>query len=162
LRFYLLHVAQERDFGEPRGRHTNAKGEVEAFDTQRYTVPEIRRVCAVAFELARKRKNKVLSAEKANVMYTGVLWREEATKLHKESYSDVALSHMYADALAMQLLRAPKDFVVIVTDVNSHGAVALARRAARRCGRRVELHRRFRPSRLATLLVPPAAARPAP
>jgi 3-isopropylmalate dehydrogenase len=103
-------------FGEPRGRHTNARGEVEAFDTQRYTAPEIRRVCAVAFELARKRKNKVLSAEKANVMYTGVLWREEATKLHKESYSDVALSHMYADALAMQLLRSPKDFDVIVTD----------------------------------------------
>ncbi|MDP2332265.1 MAG: 3-isopropylmalate dehydrogenase, partial [Reyranella sp.] len=103
-------------FGEPRGRHTNAKGEVEAFDTQRYTAPEIRRVCAVAFDLARKRKNKVLSAEKANVMHTGVLWREEATKLHKEKYADVALSHMYADALAMQLLRSPKDFDVIVTD----------------------------------------------
>ncbi len=103
-------------FGEPRGRHTNAKGEVEAFDTQRYTVNEIRRVCAVAFELARKRQNKVLSAEKANVMHTGVLWREEATKLHKEKYSDVQLSHMYADALAMQLLRSPNQFDVIVTD----------------------------------------------
>jgi 3-isopropylmalate dehydrogenase len=103
-------------FGEPRGRHVNAAGEVEAFDTQRYTAPEIRRVCAVAFELARKRKNKVLSSEKANVMHTGVLWREEATKLHKEKYSDVQLSHMYADALAMQLLRAPKEFDVIVTD----------------------------------------------
>jgi 3-isopropylmalate dehydrogenase len=103
-------------FGEPRGRHTNAKGEVEAFDTQRYTVPEIRRVCAVAFELARKRKNKVLSAEKANVMHTGVLWREEATKLHKEKYADVKLEHMYADALAMQLLRSPNQFDVIVTD----------------------------------------------
>lgn len=103
-------------FGEPRGRHVNAAGEVEAFDTQRYTAPEIRRVCAVAFELARKRKNKVLSSEKANVMHTGVLWREEATALHKEKYSDVQLSHMYADALAMQLLRAPKEFDVIVTD----------------------------------------------
>ena len=103
-------------FGEPRGRHINAAGEVEAFDTQRYTAPEIRRVCAVAFELARKRKNKVLSSEKANVMHTGVLWREEATKLHKEKYSDVKLEHMYADALAMQLLRAPKEFDVIVTD----------------------------------------------
>jgi 3-isopropylmalate dehydrogenase len=103
-------------FGEPRGRHTNARGEVEAFDTQRYTAPEIRRVCAVAFELARKRKNKVLSAEKANVMHTGVLWREEATKLHKEKYSDVQLSHMYADALAMQLLRSPNQFDVVVTD----------------------------------------------
>src|SRR5512135_3236796 len=103
-------------FGEPRGRHVNAKGEVEAFDTQRYTAPEIRRVCAVAFELARKRKNKVLSAEKANVMHTGVLWREEATKLHKEKYSDVKLEHMYADALAMRLLRSPNQFDVIVTD----------------------------------------------
>src|SRR6185436_17542374 len=103
-------------FGEPRGWHTNAKGEVEAFDTQRYTVNEIRRVCAVAFELARKRQNKVLSAEKANVMHTGVLWREEATKLHKEKYSDVKLEHMYADALAMQLLRSPNQFDVIVTD----------------------------------------------
>jgi 3-isopropylmalate dehydrogenase len=103
-------------FGEPRGRHTNAQGEVEAFDTQRYTAPEIRRVCAVAFELARKRKNKVMSSEKANVMHTGVLWREVATKLHKESYSDVKLEHMYADALAMQLLRSPGQFDVIVTD----------------------------------------------
>jgi 3-isopropylmalate dehydrogenase len=103
-------------FGEPRGRHTNAQGEVEAFDTQRYTASEIRRVCAVAFELARKRKNKVMSSEKANVMHTGVLWREEATKLHKEKYSDVKLEHMYADALAMQLLRAPNQFDVIVTD----------------------------------------------
>ncbi|MCA0244982.1 MAG: 3-isopropylmalate dehydrogenase [Proteobacteria bacterium] len=103
-------------FGEPRGRHTNAKGEVEAFDTQRYTAPEIRRVCAVAFELARKRKNKVMSSEKANVMHTGVLWREEASKLHKEKYSDVKLEHMYADALAMQLLRSPNQFDVIVTD----------------------------------------------
>jgi 3-isopropylmalate dehydrogenase len=103
-------------FGEPRGRHTNARGEVEAFDTQRYTAGEIRRVCAVAFELARKRKNKVMSSEKANVMHTGVLWREEATKLHKEKYSDVKLEHMYADALAMQLLRSPGQFDVIVTD----------------------------------------------
>jgi 3-isopropylmalate dehydrogenase len=103
-------------FGEPRGRHTNAQGEVEAFDTQRYTAGEIRRVCAVAFELARKRKNKVMSSEKANVMHTGVLWREEATKLHKEKYSDVKLEHMYADALAMQLLRSPGQFDVIVTD----------------------------------------------
>src|SRR5205814_64625 len=69
-----------------------------------------------AFELARKRKNKVMSSEKANVMHTGVLWREEATKLHKEKYSDVQLGHMYADALAMQLLRSPNQFDVIVTD----------------------------------------------
>ena len=78
-------------FGEPRGTTTLANGEREAIDTQRYKTSEIRRVCAVAFELARKRKNKVCSSEKANVMHTGVLWREEATKLHKEKYSDVAL-----------------------------------------------------------------------
>ncbi len=103
-------------FGEPRGVSTLANGEREAIDTQRYKTSEIRRVCAVAFELARQRKNRVCSSEKANVMHTGVLWREEATKLHKEKYSDVALSHMYADALAMQLLRSPSQFDVIVTD----------------------------------------------
>src|SRR5919197_1007497 len=90
-------------FGEPRGVSTLANGEREAVDTQRYKTSEIRRVCAVAFELARKRRNKVCSSEKANVMHTGVLWRDEATKLHKEQYSDVKLEHMYADALAMQL-----------------------------------------------------------
>ena len=103
-------------FGEPRGVTTLPNGEREAIDTQRYKTSEIRRVCAVAFELARKRQNKVCSSEKANVMHTGVLWREEATRLHKENYSDVALSHMYADALAMQLLRSPGQFDVIVTD----------------------------------------------
>jgi 3-isopropylmalate dehydrogenase len=103
-------------FGEPRGVHTLAGGEREAIDTQRYTEGEIRRVCAVAFDLALKRQNKVCSAEKANVMHTGVLWREVATQLHKEHYSDVELTHMYADALAMQLLRWPRQFDVIVTD----------------------------------------------
>ncbi len=103
-------------FGEPRGITTRPDGQREGIDTQRYTSGEIRRVCAVAFELARKRQNKVCSAEKANVMHTGVLWREEATKLHKESYADVELTHMYADALAMQLLRWPGQFDVIVTD----------------------------------------------
>jgi 3-isopropylmalate dehydrogenase len=103
-------------FGEPRGTSTLPNGEREAIDTQRYKTSEIRRVCAVAFELARKRRNRVCSSGKANVMHTGVLWREEATKLHKEKYSDVGLSHMYADALAMQLLRSPNQFDVIVTD----------------------------------------------
>jgi 3-isopropylmalate dehydrogenase len=103
-------------FGEPRGVTTLPNGEKEAFDTQRYKTSEIRRVCAVAFELARKRKNKVCSSEKANVMHTGVLWRQEATRLHQESYKDVELSHMYADALAMQLVRWPAQFDVIVTD----------------------------------------------
>jgi 3-isopropylmalate dehydrogenase len=103
-------------FGEPRGVTTLPNGEKEAIDTQRYKTSEIRRVCAVAFELARKRKNRVCSSEKANVMHTGVLWRQEATKLHQESYKDVELSHMYADALAMQLVRWPAQFDVIVTD----------------------------------------------
>ncbi|QQS10930.1 MAG: 3-isopropylmalate dehydrogenase [Rhodospirillales bacterium] len=103
-------------FGEPRGISDLPNGERLGVDTQRYKTSEIRRVCAVAFELARKRGNKVCSAEKANVMHTGVLWRQEATKLHQESYKDVELSHMYADALAMQLVRWPAQFDVIVTD----------------------------------------------
>jgi 3-isopropylmalate dehydrogenase len=103
-------------FGEPRGVSEIGPGERRAVDTQVYSTGEIRRVAAVAFELARKRGNKVCSAEKANVMHTGVLWREEVTKLHKESYGDVQLSHMYADALAMQLVRWPGQFDVIVTD----------------------------------------------
>ena len=103
-------------FGEPRGIVDLPDGQRMGFDTQRYTSGEIRRVCAVAFELARKRKNKVCSSEKANVMHTGVLWRQEATKLHAESYKDVTLEHMYADALAMQLVRWPHQFDVIVTD----------------------------------------------
>jgi 3-isopropylmalate dehydrogenase len=103
-------------FGEPRGITTLMGGEREAIDTQRYTEGEIRRVCSVAFDLALKRKNKVCSAEKANVMHTGVLWREVATRLHREHYGDIELTHMYADALAMQLLRWPRQFDVIVTD----------------------------------------------
>jgi 3-isopropylmalate dehydrogenase len=102
-------------FGEPRGVTTLPNGEKEAIDTQRYKTSEIRRVCAVAFELARKRKNKVCSSEKANVMHTGVLWREVVTKVHAD-YKDVELSHMYADNCAMQLVRNPKQFDVIVTD----------------------------------------------
>jgi 3-isopropylmalate dehydrogenase len=74
------------------------------------------RVARVAFELARKRNKRVCSVEKANVMESGVLWREEVTKLHKAEYSDVELSHMYADNCAMQLVRQPKQFDVIVTD----------------------------------------------
>jgi 3-isopropylmalate dehydrogenase len=103
-------------FGEPKEIIDLGNGQKRGIDTQVYDTYEIERIGRVAFELARKRKNKVLSSEKANVMHTGVLWREEATKLHKEKYSDVKLEHMYADALAMQLLRAPKEFDVIVTD----------------------------------------------
>ncbi|MCB9995971.1 MAG: 3-isopropylmalate dehydrogenase [Rhodospirillales bacterium] len=103
-------------FGEPRGIEDLGNGERRGFNTQTYTTSEIRRVGAVAFELARKRQNRVCSAEKANVMESGKLWREEITKLHGEKYDDVELSHMYADNCAMQLLRNPQQFDVIVTD----------------------------------------------
>ncbi len=103
-------------FGEPRGIEDIGNGERRGFNTQVYTTPEIRRVGCVAFELARKRGNKIHSCEKANVMESGKLWREEITKLHQEHYSDVELIHMYADNCAMQLLRNPSQFDVIVTD----------------------------------------------
>ena len=103
-------------FGEPRGIETLADGSRRGINTQVYTTPEIHRVAAVAFELARKRGNKVCSVEKANVMESGVLWREEVQKLHDEFFADIALSHMYADNCAMQLVRNPKQFDVIVTD----------------------------------------------
>ncbi|MDA1100553.1 MAG: 3-isopropylmalate dehydrogenase [Proteobacteria bacterium] len=103
-------------FGEPRGIETLPDGQRRGFNTQTYTTSEIRRVAVLAFELARKRGNKVCSVEKANVMESGVLWRDEVTKLHGESFPDVALSHMYADNCSMQLVRDPKQFDVIVTD----------------------------------------------
>ncbi len=103
-------------FGEPRGIETLPDGQRRGFNTQTYTTSEIRRVAVLAFELARKRGNKVCSVEKANVMESGVLWRDEVTKLHAESFSDVELSHMYADNCSMQLVRDPKQFDVIVTD----------------------------------------------
>ncbi|MDD5586141.1 MAG: 3-isopropylmalate dehydrogenase [Alphaproteobacteria bacterium] len=103
-------------FGEPRGIFDIGGGERRGVNTQVYTTREIHRVARVAFELARKRHNKVCSCEKSNVMESGLLWREEVTKLHAAEYSDVELSHMYADSCAMKLLRSPKDFDVIVTD----------------------------------------------
>ena len=103
-------------FGEPRGVTTLPDGQKKAVDTQVYTTSEIQRVARVGFELARKRGNKLHSVEKANVMHTGVLWREVVTALHKAEYSDVKLEHMYADNCAMQLVRNPKQFDVIVTD----------------------------------------------
>ena len=103
-------------FGEPRGIFDLPNGEREGINTQRYTTSEIRRVARSAFELARKRNNKVCSMEKANVMESGILWREEVTWVHENEYPDVELSHMYADNGAMQLVRAPKQFDVIVTD----------------------------------------------
>lgn len=103
-------------FGEPRGIDDLGDGQRRGYNTQVYTTSEIRRVGCVAFELARKRGHKVCSAEKANVMESGKLWREEITKLHNEAYKDVELTHMYADNCAMQLLRNPSQFDVIVTD----------------------------------------------
>jgi 3-isopropylmalate dehydrogenase len=103
-------------FGEPRGIFPDNEGGRVGINTQRYTTDEIRRVARSAFELARKRGNKVCSMEKANVMESGILWREEVQWVHDNEYPDVALSHMYADAGAMQLVRWPKQFDVIVTD----------------------------------------------
>lgn len=103
-------------FGEPRGVTTLPDGTRRGINTQVYTTPEIIRVARVAFELARKRGNRVCSVEKANVMESGQLWREEVQKLHDAEYRDVELSHMYADNCAMQLVRNPKQFDVIVTD----------------------------------------------
>ena len=102
-------------FGEPRGIFEEVNERV-GINTQRYTESEIDRVARNAFELARRRNNKVCSMEKANVMESGVLWREIVQKVHDEDYLDVELSHMYADAGAMQLCRWPKQFDVIVTD----------------------------------------------
>jgi len=103
-------------FGSPRGIEELPGGGRRAVDTQVYTDAEIRRVAEVAFELARERGSKVHSVEKENVMATGVLWREVVTALHQEKYSDVQLEHMYADNCAMQLVRNPRQFDVIVTD----------------------------------------------
>jgi 3-isopropylmalate dehydrogenase len=102
-------------FGEPRGIFKE-DGQRVGINTQRYTESEIDRVARSAFELARKRNNKVCSMEKANVMESGILWREVVTAVHAANYSDVELSHMYADNGAMQLVRAPKQFDVILTD----------------------------------------------
>ena len=103
-------------FGTPRGIEDLGNGQKRAVDTQVYTTSEIDRVCRLAFEMSRKRQSRVTSVEKANVMETGVLWREVATAAHADGFDDVELSHMYADNCAMQLVREPKQFDVIVTD----------------------------------------------
>lgn len=103
-------------FGTPRGIETLPDGQRRGVNTQVYTTNEIQRVAAVAFDLAKKRNNKVCSCEKANVMESGKLWREEVTALHKAEFNTIDLTHMYADNCAMQLLRNPKQFDVIVTD----------------------------------------------
>jgi 3-isopropylmalate dehydrogenase len=103
-------------FGEPRGIKLIENGERKGINTHTYTTSEIVRVAKVAFDLAQKRSNKVTSCEKSNVMEAGQLWREEVQELHDKEYKDVELSHMLADNCAMQLLKNPKQFDVIVTD----------------------------------------------
>ncbi len=102
-------------FGEPRGVETLPDGQQRGFNTEVYTTHEIERVARVAFELARKRQNRVCSVEKANVMESGLLWRQVVTALAAREFPDVGLSHMYADNCAMQLVRNPRQFDVIVT-----------------------------------------------
>jgi 3-isopropylmalate dehydrogenase len=105
-------------FGQPRGRRTAPDGHFpgaeEAFDTMRYTRPEIERIARVAFEAARKRNKRVTSVDKANVLETFQLWKDVVTEVHKD-YPDIALDHMYVDNAAMQLVKAPKRFDVVVT-----------------------------------------------
>ena len=103
-------------FGEPRGIKPIDNGERKGINTHIYTSSEIQRVARVAFDLARKRNNKVTSCEKSNVMEAGQLWKEEVQSIHEKEYSDVELNHMLADNCAMQLVRNPKQFDVIVTD----------------------------------------------
>ena len=103
-------------FGEPRFVEDLPGGGRRAVDTQVYTTAEIERVARVAFELARGRRNKVHSAEKSNVMETGLLWRQVVSDLHRREYPDVELHHILADNAAMQLVKNPKQFDVMVTD----------------------------------------------
>ena len=103
-------------FGEPRGVEQLPDGTRRGYNTQAYSTSEILRIAHVAFELARKRGKRVCSVDKANVMESGMVWREEITKLRNAHYPDVELSHMYVDNCAMQLVRTPKQFDVIVTD----------------------------------------------
>jgi 3-isopropylmalate dehydrogenase len=103
-------------FGEPKTITDLGNNQKRAIDTQVYDTYEIERIARVAFELARKRRNKVTSMEKRNVMKSGVLWNEVVAALHQREYKDVQLEHMLADAGGMQLVRWPKQFDVIVTD----------------------------------------------
>ena len=103
-------------FGEPRGIEPIENNERKGINTHTYTTSEIQRVARVAFDLAKKRKNKVTSCEKSNVMEAGILWREEVQSLKDKEYKKIELEHMLADNCAMQLLKNPKQFDVIVTD----------------------------------------------
>jgi len=102
-------------FGEPRGIERLPDGQRRGFNTEQYTTNQIRRVARAAFELARTRRNKVCSVDKANVLETSVLWREEVIALHNEEFPDVELSHLYVDNAAMQIVREPRQFDVMVT-----------------------------------------------
>ena len=101
-------------FGQPRGVRVNEAGEREGFDTMRYTEPEIRRIAITAFEASRKRQRRVCSVDKANVLETTQFWRDVVIDVHK-AYPDIELTHMYVDNAAMQLVRNPKQFDVMVT-----------------------------------------------
>ena len=103
-------------FGQPRGIETLPDGQKRGVDTQVYTTSEIERVSRVAFDLARGRRNRVTSCEKSNVMESGLLWREVVTALHRRQFADVKLEHMLADNAAMQLVKNPRQFDVILTD----------------------------------------------
>ena len=103
-------------FAEPRGIDDQPNGQKKGYDTNAYSTREIERIGRVAFDLARKRDGRVTSVEKSNVMMSGVLWREVMNNLHEQEGSDISLGHMYADNCAMQLVRNPKQFDVIVTD----------------------------------------------
>ncbi len=101
-------------FGEPRGQRKTDSGEREGFDTMKYSESEIRRIAHVGFTIAGKRNRKLCSVDKANVLDTSILWREVVTEVGKD-YPDIELSHMYVDNAAMQLVRAPKQFDVVLT-----------------------------------------------
>lgn len=103
-------------FGQPRGIETLPDGQRRGVDTQVYTTHEIERVARVAFALARGRRGKVTSCEKSNVMESGLLWREVVGDVHAREFADIALEHMLADTCAMQLVRSPRQFDVILTD----------------------------------------------
>ncbi len=110
----LRELTSDIYFGQPRGIRVASNGEREGFDTMRYTEAEIRRIAVVAFETARKRRRRVCSVDKANVLETTQLWRDVVTEVHVQ-YPDVELVHMYVDNAAMQLVRDPKQFDVMVT-----------------------------------------------
>ena len=164
-------------FGEPKTITDLGNGQKRAIDTQVYDTYEIERIGRVAFELARKRRNKVTSMEKRNVMKTGVLWNEVMTQMHAREFKDVQLEHMLADAGGMQLVRWPKQFDVIVTDnlfgdvlsdiaamldrLARHAAVRLARRSrsqdhasARRSMSRCTARRRTSPAKASPIRSP--------